>query len=312
MPAKRRPSRRPSNARRGTRARITRPRDNQTTGISRSLAPTGPFMIGDHRLDGPMVEHLATPNCSPGSFVPRYIVFHYTAGRSARDSCTWLCNPEARASAHLVIGRDGSVAQLAPFNIKTWHAGISQWEGLTGLNSHAIGIEMDNAGWLRESGGRLLAWFGDAYSKTQAIQARHKLEQDQRWWHTYTDIQVQRALELAMLLVRHYELLDVVGHDDIAPDRKRDPGPAFPLEFIRARVIGRQQDKRERVRVIVGALNIRKGSGIEFEPAGPPLARGTEVFVLEKGARWTKVDVSDDTDLEGWVANRFLEAAPDQ
>ncbi|GKS59891.1 hypothetical protein YTPLAS18_34180 [Nitrospira sp.] len=223
-----------------------------------------------------------------------------------------MCNPEARASAHLVIGRDGSVTQLAPFNIKTWHAGISQWEGLTGLNGHAIGIEMDNAGWFRESGDRLLAWFGDTYSKTQAIQARHKLEQDQRWWHTYTDIQLQRALDLALLLVRHYALLDIVGHDDIAPDRKRDPGPAFPLDFIRARVVGRQQDERERVRVIADALNIRKGPGIEFELAGAPLARGTEVFILEKGARWTKVDVSDDTDLEGWVANRFIEAITDR
>lgn len=72
------------------------------------------------------------------------------------------------------------------------------------MNAHAIGIEMDNAGWFRESGDRLLAWFGDAYSKTQAIQAQHKMEHELRWWHTYTEVQIRRALELALLLVHQY------------------------------------------------------------------------------------------------------------
>lgn len=267
------------------------------------------FTITNHRLSGPAVTQRATPNCG-GAVEARYLVFHYTAGRSAEEACAWLCNPAAKASAHLVIGRDGSVTQLAPFNVKTWHAGVSQWEGLNGLNQYAIGIEMDNPGPLREAGDHLLAWFGAPYPKDQAIHATHKFEHEARWWHTFTEVQIRRALDLALLLVRQYGLHDVIGHDDIAPDRKRDPGPAFPLESIRARVLGRQAETRERVRVVADALNIRKGPGAEFDLAGPPLAKGAEVWILEKGARWSKVDVSNETDLEGWVANRFIEPIP--
>ncbi len=303
-----------SRSRRSASPRATRsapsPSRARTTTRSAVTEPKAPFAIEAHRLIGHSVVQRATPNCG-GSITPRYLVFHYTAGRSAADACDWLCNPAANASAHLVVGRDGSITQLAPFNIKTWHAGVSQWEGLIGLNSHSIGIELDNAGPLREAGAHLQAWFGGRYTKNEALFAQHRLDTGPKWWHTYTDVQVQRALDLALLLVREYHLLDVIGHEDIAPDRKRDPGPAFPLDAIRSRVLGRRDDTRERARVIAEALNMRTGPGTEYELAGPPLAKHTTVWVLEKSARWTKVDVSDETDLEGWVANRFLEPVTD-
>jgi N-acetylmuramoyl-L-alanine amidase len=72
--------------------------------------------IKNHRLvDGDQRE---TPNCG-GIIEPKYLVFHFTAGSSAEGSVEWLCNPDATASAHIVVGRDGKITQLAPFNVKT-------------------------------------------------------------------------------------------------------------------------------------------------------------------------------------------------
>lgn len=281
------------------------PRRSPSAGSPTVEAPDA-FTCRDHRLVGPAVTFRETPNHG-GIITPRYLVFHYTAGRSAQDSCDWLCNPAAQASAHLVVGRDGTVTQLAPFNIKTWHAGVSHWEGLTGLNEYAIGIEMDNAGRLTRIGDKLTAWFGVIYPDDQAIQAKHKLDQAPSWWHTYSEKQIDLALKLAVLLVKEYGLTDVIGHDDIAPERKRDPGPAFPLESIRSRALGRKGEQDERYRVTAESLNIRKGPGTEYDPAAPALRKGTLLLLLEKGARWTKVEVEGQGDLEGWVSNKYIE-----
>jgi N-acetylmuramoyl-L-alanine amidase len=243
--------------------------------------------IRNHRLQG--VTYVETPN-KGGPIEPMYLVFHFTAGRNAQASIDWLCDPQAQASAHLVVGRDASITQLAPFNVKTWHAGVSYWEGLTGLNSYSIGIEMDNAGRLTKVGATYRAWFQAEYPDDEVLQAKHKFEQDLSYWHTYTEAQIEKALELALILVKTYGLRDIVGHDDIAPSRKNDPGPAFPLANIRARVFGRSGEEDKTYEVIVDSLNIRGGPGIEYEPVSSPLLRGTRVVLLEsrdRGAKWT-------------------------
>ena len=191
--------------------------------------------------------------------------------------------------------------------MKTWHAGISHWDGVTGLNSCSIGIEMDNAGPLKKVGDKYQAWFGTLYAEDQVIYAKHRLDEEPRWWQAYTEVQIQRALELAQLLVWHYGLKDVVGHEDIAPDRKRDPGPAFPLEHVRAMVLGRSEEERVRYRVMASSLNIRSGPGVEFPSVAEPLKQGTEVVLLEKRDRWSKVELAENGDIEGWVRNSFLE-----
>jgi N-acetylmuramoyl-L-alanine amidase len=269
------------------------------------IANKSALSIKDDLLVGAGVSFVETPN-KGGNLAPRYLVFHYTAGKSATSSVGWLTNPEAKASAHLVLARDGTITQLAPFTERTWHAGISHWDGLSGLNSHSIGIEMDNAGPLKKVGEKYQAWFGTLYGVDQVIHAKHRLDDESRWWHAYTEAQIQRALDLARLLVRHYGLKDVVGHEDIAPDRKRDPGPAFPLEHIRAMVLGRVEEERERYEVTASALNIRSGSGVEFPPVAEPLTKGTIVALLEKRDRWSKVELLENGDVEGWVRNQFL------
>jgi N-acetylmuramoyl-L-alanine amidase len=145
--------------------------------------------IEDDRLVGEGVAFVETPN-KGGDLTPRYLVFHYTAGRSAQSSISWLTNPKVNASAHLVLARNGTITQLVPFNVKAWHAGISHWDGLSGLNSYSIGIEMDNAGWMQKVGNKYQAGFGTLYAEDQVVYAKHRLDDEPRWWHAYTEVQI--------------------------------------------------------------------------------------------------------------------------
>lgn len=269
--------------------------------------------IENDRLVGDDVAFRQTPNTG-AALAPRYLVLHYTAGRSLESSVESLCTrkPRGNASAHVVLGRDGRIVQLAPFDVVTWHAGISQWNGLSGLNQYAIGIEMDNAGLLHREGDRFVAWFGKVYPDNEVLLAEHRHGGGVQPWHTYSEAQIERALELSELLVAHYDLQDVLGHEDIARGRKTDPGPAFPLQAVRSRALGRGQDELPRLVVTASSLNIRSGPGAGFDTVAPALKRGSELQLLEPQDRWSRVAVVGTSDLEGWVSNDFvapLEAA---
>ena len=188
----------------------------------------------------------------------------------------------------------------------TWHAGVSQWLGIEGLNQSSIGVEIDNAGPMSPIGDRFMAWFGREYPASEVLMAAHKHGGPVRPWHAYTEAQIVRCLELAELLVQQYGLQDVLGHDDIARGRKQDPGPAFPLAAIASRALGRGDDAPARYLVREDGLNIRKGPDAGFDPVAPPLAKGTLLRLLEPGSRWSKVEVIGPRDIEGWVNNHFI------
>ncbi|MBC7839448.1 MAG: N-acetylmuramoyl-L-alanine amidase, partial [Nitrospiraceae bacterium] len=166
MIARRRPSRRRRTPKKKTVLRTAKAR-------GAAIARGSGLSIEDDRLVGAGVSFVETPN-KGGDLAPRHLVFHYTAGKSAASSINWLTNPESKASAHLVLARDGTITQLAPFNIKTWHAGLSHWDGLSGMNSSSIGIEMDNAGPLKKVGDKYQAWFGTLYAEDEVVLAKHK------------------------------------------------------------------------------------------------------------------------------------------
>lgn len=273
--------------------------------------------IQKHRLvgdDGMAVPFRETPN-KGGALVPEYLVMHYTAGSSADSAIAWLCDTRAKASAHLVIARDGAITQLAPFNRVTWHAGVSQWAGRSGLNGCSIGIELDNAGQLEQVGGRWISGVSKRhYPDEEVLIARHRQQPASAppsGWHEYTEAQIEAALAAGLAIVAHYGLRDVLGHEDIAPGRKTDPGPAFPLTSFRARLLGRADDQPARYAAAT-SLNVRTGPGTEF-PTLPnsPLAAGTALEVVEHQGVWWRVsipDASDDRDGEGWVHSRYLQS----
>ena len=192
-----------------------------------------------YQVDGKQYPFVPTPNMG-GRLTPRFLVMHFTAGVSAGSAIHWMSNPEAKAAAHIVIGRDGAITQMVPFEQVAWHAGKSSWQGLDNLNRHSIGIELDNPGRLVPSGE---AWVSDPknpkhkYSSSEVLVATHKHETAPSGWYKYPEVQLRAAQELAALLARTYALQDILGHEDIAPGRKADPGPAFPMDRFRATVM---------------------------------------------------------------------------
>ena len=205
--------------------------------------------IRSHRLehdDGTPYSFMSSHNQGPGSITPEFLVMHYTAGRDAQSSIAHLVDADSRASAHLVIGRDGSITQLVDFDRRAWHAGTSHWDGRDNVNGFSIGIELDNAGELTGGAGHWRSWFQMPVDDADVLVARHKHGGSESGWHRFTEAQIGAAAEVAGLLVRHYGLRDVVGHDDIAPDRKRDPGPAFPMASFRSMALGRADEGPQR------------------------------------------------------------------
>lgn len=277
--------------------------------------------VSQHRLHddrGTPVVFRESPNHG-GALEPSYLVIHYTAGRSADAAASWLRNPKAKASAHLVIGRDGAVIQLVPFNVVAWHAGASAWqEGnrrIVGLNRHSIGIELDNPGRLTRRGEswRSLA-LGTEYAPSDVIEATHKHETRPSGWHVYPAEQLDALFEVCAALAEAYPLRAVMGHDDIAPGRKSDPGPAFPMESLRTRLFGRAEDGEPDRFVTTTELNIRIGPGSEHACViVKPLPLGARVEVLAVEGSWRRVDVLDAidgvSDIQGWVHGRYLCAA---
>ena len=144
--------------------------------------------IKDHLLKGTNINFKKTPNHS-GEFKAGNldtIILHYTAGPT-RNSVNTLTNPRVKASAHVVVSRDGTITQLAPFNLVTWHAGKSQYKGKIGFNKYSIGIEMENDGPLKKSGNIYRAWYGAKHPEDEIIQAKHRNSTTTKYWHSIAD-----------------------------------------------------------------------------------------------------------------------------
>lgn len=138
----------------------------------------------------------ASPNCGPrrNGLRPELIVLHYTAMQSAEVALDRLCDPAAEVSAHYLIGRDGALMALVEEDQRAWHAGTGSWGGRRDVNSRSIGIELDNDG---------------TSPFSQPLMA---------------------ALEdlLPGIMVRwSIPPQGIIGHSDMAPERKCDPGRRF-------------------------------------------------------------------------------------
>ena len=267
--------------------------------------------IRNHKIQG--VPFRESPNhgdvFDPG--LPDTIIIHYTAGASAESSIETLCDPRAKASAHIVVARDGTITQLVPFNVIAWHAGKSSYDGRVGFNRYSIGIEIDNAGRLTKSGNKYYAWFGKAYPEEEVIAAVHRNETELAYWHRYSEEQIQAVFEICSELVDVYKIKMILGHEEISPGRKVDPGPAFPLDKLRERILMRDRYMEDEIAVPLlrnvgmvqaSKLNIRSEPLLSASTVAPPLLKGTIVNILQEKLGWYEVKV----ETRGWVKKEFI------
>ena len=171
--------------------------------------------------------------------VRRLLVIHFTSGMSAQSSIDFWNSPKAKgASAHIIIDRDGTVFQCRAFDRTCGHAGVSRWKDPTdgvraGCNAFSIGIELANAGDSVSGSVEEPKAFGKYPCEAGAIRAKHKNGGPASLWENYPAAQLDACFAVAKALVDRYKLDDVCGHEDIAPERKNDPGPAFPMQKLR-------------------------------------------------------------------------------
>lgn len=267
------------------------------------------FEIKNHRLEG--VRWSATPNRSSGTITPSLIVVHDTAGRSFDSSLSWMMNPAAKASAHLLIGRGGEIVQMGAFNQKLWHAGSSRWKGRQYCNGFSVGIEFDNPGILDRNG---RAWFGTTYSdavpfSTETHGTGAALP--------YTEAQLETGAEVVLAIARKYGITDLAAHFEISPGRKFDTTPIFPLEKFRALVTGRddpepaEDDDGFDAVVTINGLNLRRWP-TNNDNVIRGLSAGERLKVIRSGvyaegfpeARWHLVQ--PESGEPGWVHSAYV------
>lgn len=157
---------------------------------------------------------MTSPNFNERKLPVSILVLHYTgmdSGAAAKDR---LCDPDAEVSAHWLVHEDGNTESLVDEEHRAWHAGAGSWNGITDVNSASIGIEIVNGG--------------------------HNVPRADGSLPPYPDVQILAVIKLAKdILARHsIKPFDVVGHSDIAPDRKEDPGEHFPWAGLAAAGVG--------------------------------------------------------------------------
>jgi len=147
-----------------------------------------------------------SPNYDERSLPVSMIVLHYTGMPDAVGAIQRLTSPEAKVSCHYLIAEDGQVVRMVPEEKRAWHAGSSYWRGVTDVNSASVGIEIVNPG--HEFG-----------------------------YRSFPDEQIAALIPLVSAIKDRHGIGrgNVVGHSDIAPARKIDPGELFPWEALAKR-----------------------------------------------------------------------------
>ena len=147
-----------------------------------------------------------SPNFDPNkrkSKQIKFLIFHYTGMIKESDTISRLTNIQSKVSCHYLIKKNGAIVVIVPDLYIAWHAGKSFWKGFKSLNKNSIGIEISNPG------------------------HEHK-------YLNFTKKQIKSILYLSKSLMKKYNIQssNILGHSDIAPYRKKDPGEKFPWKYL--------------------------------------------------------------------------------
>jgi len=178
-----------------------------------------------------------TNKSSSGKNICDFLIIHYTGSyEGVRGDINQCVNLNIKVSWHLTIDRKGQVYQHADFRKITWHAGKSFWKSRVtdkeyeNLNKYSIGIELDNAGKLTQiSDNKFKTDYGQKLTKDQVYK-----DDNGNFWEKYSIPQLESLYEVSKIIVKKYKTVEILGHEDIAPLRKTDPGPAFDMEILRS------------------------------------------------------------------------------
>ncbi len=157
---------------------------------------------------------MSSPNYNERKLPVSILVLHYTGMEGGAAAKARLCDPVAEVSAHWLVHEDGTAENLVPEEKRAWHAGRGSWNGITDVNSASVGIEIVNGG--------------------------HNVPLADGSLPPYLDAQILAVIKLAKDIVARHHIKggNIVGHSDIAPERKEDPGEHFPWAGLAAAGVG--------------------------------------------------------------------------
>ena len=157
----------------------------------------------------------------------KFIIFHYTGMKNEKDAIQRLTNIKSKVSSHYFIKNNGEVITLVPELYVSWHAGISSWQNYKSINKHSIGIEISNPG------------HDNKYKK-------------------FSKKQIHSILKLSKYLIKKYKIKFILGHSDIAPFRKKDPGEKFPWRYLSKNKVGLWHDLDKKKLSKLRAVKVNK------------------------------------------------------
>jgi len=157
---------------------------------------------------------MSSPNFNDRKLPVSMLILHYTGMENGVTAKARLCDPAAEVSAHWLVHEDGMVDRLVDEDKRAWHAGRGSWNGITDVNSASIGIEIVNGG--------------------------HNVPLADGSLPPYPDAQILAVIKLAKDIIERHDIQprNIVGHSDIAPERKEDPGEHFPWAGLAAAGVG--------------------------------------------------------------------------
>ena len=161
----------------------------------------------------------------------RFLIFHYTGMKKESEAISRLTDIKSEVSSHYLIKNNGQIITLVPELYIAWHSGVSFWKNYQSLNKNSIGIEISNPG----------------------NNFRYK---------NFSKKQINSILLLSKYLIKKYKIKpqNILGHSDIAPNRKKDPGEKFPWEYLSKQKVGfwHKLDKKKLVKFRTLKINISK------------------------------------------------------
>lgn len=173
---------------------------------------------------------------------PKYIILHYTADCHKSQAYRALSNFFRPVSAHYLIAADGTVLQLVDETKRAWHAGKSSWRGNKQMNTYSIGIEIVNPGFTKKK--------KDPCTNNKEIWNQNTGKQvtgSDYYWYPFTQEQIESTVKLCKEISKRYNIAPeyILGHSDIAPGRKVDPGPLFPWKQLAENDVGAWPNKEK-------------------------------------------------------------------